>query len=65
MEPPKLTEQIEELLLHVEELRQNAGHSPEGRELALAVTALEDAQMRLNRAGIFIKKGELDKAYVL
>lgn len=58
------SQSIQSLLAGLTELR--VGQSPEvARELSIAITALEDAQMRVNRAGLLMEGGEITPSDML
>lgn len=64
MEGITYSEQIEDLIEGLKELRSTA--DPEiARELAIAITNLEDARMRVNRAGAWIHHGHVTSSNLL
>lgn len=60
MEGITYSEQIGELIDNLTELRVDTppDQYAVARELSIAITALEDAQMRVNRAGV-LRKGKI------
>lgn len=62
METITYSSHISALIEGLTELRDEEGRSPAARELSLAITHLEDAQMRINRAGVLRKGQPLEPA---
>lgn len=54
-----ISQVISTLIEAIEAKRGEQGRSEAARELSIAITHLEDAQMRVNRAGSLIKDGAI------